>query len=185
MSLVLRVGGPDGTLRSFRAQLKAVRSDLRAASLRLADFRRPLLLLHRRINQEVRRRFQEGFPNAPLKASTLRHRRFRQGYYIRPPKFRGKPGRWTGRMFQGLLGKPPFGATLIKRDRYLREYSASAAEVFGTESFLFGRGPAGWDRKGQKPRPAWPAGFRQRVARSIIREYVNKRVVSRLLGRAR
>ncbi len=184
MALQLHITGPDRTVASLRRALRETREDLREATRRARDFRRAWRRIDRRISEQVRKSFARGWPEAPLGSGTRDHRARRRGYYARSPRFLRRTGRWTGRLYRGLLGQSPLGRRVFTASSYDRSFTATGAEEIRAESFIYGRGPAGWDTRGQRARRAWPGNrWRERVAFGVLREYVTKEIVGPLRGR--
>lgn len=182
--MILTLGGRDGQKATLRSQLRGAVSALEKSRKALSDFTPVWKAFDREYSTQIRTAFRSAaWPS--LAPGTIAQRRRRGGWYSQPSAVR-RIGQWTGRMYRGLLGEAPLGRKVLTSTFYLREYSDH--ETYGgksvgvrVESFLFGRGPAG--RGGPQPaRPAWRAGWRERRAREIFQDHVDRRVLAPLRG---
>jgi hypothetical protein len=161
-----------------RFQTRTAAEKMRLSSNALGNFKPAFREIGKDIDALIRRNFDSGWPGAPLRPFTLRNRAGRRGYYRREPRVRGRVGRWTDRMYKGLLGQSPHGRILMGTFNYGRVYEDSSDRA--RRVTWFHEGIAGSaDEPSQLPRPFWKELERTDLAIRGMSRYIDSRVTGR------
>jgi len=157
----LSVRGADSATR--------VVAKVRAARRLVEDNRPAFREMGKRIDKLIRDNFSKmqggGVPWAPLSETTENARWWRSGWYARTPKSEDEVGRWTDRMFDGLMGRGALGRTLTTNKSYSRVYFGMDREPNGKRVQWFHEGTAD-----QPERPFWKKDERSDIARQVMEE---------------